>query len=467
LLLRRAKSDGDTVLYLPGGNEIRLTVKGTTKTLSGTRYYTANAQTVAVRTAVSGASGTKLNFLAADHHGTSSVALDATTYAVTKRYSAPFGSPRGTKTSWLDDKGFLGKPADESTGLTHIGAREYDPAIGQFVNVDPIMVLDDPQTLNGYSYAGNSPVTHSDPTGLCRADQCGVGTPKGDGSGDIIRDGPIDPGNPSAGSCHKGSCGPIDYIDHGTAPTSSSGSTSGSGSNSSGPAFTCTGSGPMCVPNTGPGDSSSNAGNYLSSLLSNQDFWSGIIETIGGAFGSAGGGLLVVSGVVECGVGVLCVAGVPSMAGGAGLAVAGGGLIDSGSDKLGKAFREADGAASGGSSEAATQIGYGSSDLSRSVQLQRLIDNKKTGNYAAARLEDGTVLVGRSAKGIHAEEDLIQQANGRSIVDLYSEREPCANKCMGKVKGMSVTYTVPWNGVDRAASNATLKKEIDQLFSSP
>jgi hypothetical protein len=38
---------------------------------------------------------------------------------------------------------------------------------------------------------------------------------------------------------------------------------------------------------------------------------------------------------------------------------------------------------------------------------------------------------------------------------------------MGKVKGMNVTYTVPWNGVDRAASNATLKKEIDQLFSSP
>ncbi|MFF5846376.1 RHS repeat-associated core domain-containing protein [Streptomyces massasporeus] len=348
LLIRRAKADGDTVLYLGGGNEVRLTVKGTTKTVSGTRYYTANGGTIAVRTAVAGTSGTKLSFLAADHHGTSSIALDASTYTVTKRYTTPFGSPRGTKTNWLDDKSFLGKPADESTGLTHIGAREYDPAIGQFVNVDPIMALDNPQTLNGYSYAGNSPVTHSDPTGLCRADQCGVGTPKGDGSGDIIKDGPIDPGNPSAGSCHKGSCGPIDYIDHGTAPTNSSGSTSSSGNNSSGPNYTCTGVGLICKPKTGPGDSSSNAGNYLSNLLTNQDFWSGLIETVGGGFGGALGGSLVASGVAECAVGVLCVAGAPSMAGGAGLVVVGGGLINSGSDKLGRAFREADGASSGG-----------------------------------------------------------------------------------------------------------------------
>ncbi|MFJ7335061.1 RHS repeat-associated core domain-containing protein [Streptomyces sp. NPDC101116] len=168
LLIRRAKGDGDTVLYLPGVNEIRLTTKGTTKTLSGTRYYTANGKTIAVRTAVSGVSGTKLSFLAADHHGTSSVALDATSYAVTKRYSTPFGDLRGTKANlWPDDKAFLGKPADTSTGLTHVGAREYDPSIGQFISVDPLLTLDQHQSLNGYAYANQHPATSSDPTGLC------------------------------------------------------------------------------------------------------------------------------------------------------------------------------------------------------------------------------------------------------------------------------------------------------------
>ncbi|MFI8242615.1 RHS repeat-associated core domain-containing protein [Streptomyces sp. NPDC085866] len=227
LLIRRAKGDGETVLYLGADTELHLTTKGTTKTVSGTRSYTANGQTIAVRTATSGVSGSKLSFLAADHHGTSSIALDATTYAITKRYSTPFGAPRGTKTtSWPDDKAFLGKPADDTTGLTHVGAREYDPVIGQFISVDPVLSVDQHQSLNGYSYASNTPVTASDPTGLCRADQCGVGTPKGDGSGDIITDGPIDPGNPSAGSCHHGHCGKTHYNNTGTSHTSSSGHTS-------------------------------------------------------------------------------------------------------------------------------------------------------------------------------------------------------------------------------------------------
>ncbi|MEU5638006.1 polymorphic toxin-type HINT domain-containing protein [Streptomyces milbemycinicus] len=188
LLIRRATTtDGDTVLYL-GATEVRLTVKGGTKTLSGTRYYTANGQTIAVRTASTATTGTKLSFLAADHHGTSSIALDATTYAITKRYTTPFGAPRGAKPqAWPDDKAFLGKPADTTTGLTHIGAREYDPNIGRFISVDPVMDLTDPQQINGYTYANNTPVTMSDPTGTCPEEACqgrGPLGPKGGGNGD-------------------------------------------------------------------------------------------------------------------------------------------------------------------------------------------------------------------------------------------------------------------------------------------
>ncbi|GHE73637.1 hypothetical protein GCM10018785_47200 [Streptomyces longispororuber] len=177
LLVRRAKGDGDTVLYL-GATEVRLTTKGSQKTLAGTRYYTANGQTVAVRTATSGAAESQLSFLAGDHHGTSSVALDAETYAVTKRYTSPFGAPRGEKApKWPDDKGFLGKPVDKGTGLTHIGAREYDPVTGQFISVDPLLEAAKPGSLNGYSYAENNPVSASDPSGMgsftCSGSSCG------------------------------------------------------------------------------------------------------------------------------------------------------------------------------------------------------------------------------------------------------------------------------------------------------
>ena len=118
-------------------------------------------------------SGTQqLTWLAADQHGTSALAVDATTQAVTKRYTTPFGADRGTggTGTWPDDKGFLGKPADADTGLTHIGAREYDPVTGRFLSVDPVLTTDQAQSLNGYSYADNNPVTQSDPTGL---ESCG------------------------------------------------------------------------------------------------------------------------------------------------------------------------------------------------------------------------------------------------------------------------------------------------------
>ncbi|MFH8475920.1 DddA-like double-stranded DNA deaminase toxin [Streptomyces sp. NPDC018000] len=169
------------MLYL-GGTEVRLTTKGTTKTLSGTRYYTAADKTIAVRTATSGVSGTKLNFLCSDPHGTASLVLEPTTWAVTKRYTTPFGSTRGaTPTTWPDDKGFLGKPADTTTGLTHIGAREYDPTIGQFISVDPVLALEQHQSLNGYAYANNTPVTSADPTGLWIDDGTGHSEPRRDG----------------------------------------------------------------------------------------------------------------------------------------------------------------------------------------------------------------------------------------------------------------------------------------------
>lgn len=59
-------------------------------------------------------------------------------------------------------EGFVGGTADPS-GLTHLGAREYNPSIGRFVSADPVMDLSDPQQINGYSYAcGDIGVRRSD-----------------------------------------------------------------------------------------------------------------------------------------------------------------------------------------------------------------------------------------------------------------------------------------------------------------
>ncbi|MFC1431620.1 polymorphic toxin-type HINT domain-containing protein [Streptacidiphilus sp. N1-3] len=151
------KDPGSTVLYLPGE---QITLTGTSTT--GVRYLALPGGGTAVRTAA----GTNYGFELGDLHGTDELYLDSTAQTPTWRQSTPYGAPRGTLTSWVDNRGFLDKPNDSSTGLTSVGARQYDPLSGNFISLDPMFEATSTQQLNGYDYAGSNPVTHSDPTGL-------------------------------------------------------------------------------------------------------------------------------------------------------------------------------------------------------------------------------------------------------------------------------------------------------------
>ncbi|WP_246108479.1 RHS repeat-associated core domain-containing protein [Streptomyces sedi] len=89
--------------------------------------------------------------------------------------TAAGGGQRGEATdSWPGDRGFLGGTADP-TGTTHLGAREYDPTLGRFLSVDPLLIPNDPRQHNPYQYGNNNPLTFSDPTGEafeeCRSGQ--------------------------------------------------------------------------------------------------------------------------------------------------------------------------------------------------------------------------------------------------------------------------------------------------------
>ncbi|WP_157621662.1 RHS repeat-associated core domain-containing protein [Saccharothrix sp. NRRL B-16348] len=153
-----------TTLYV-FGQEIRLE-KGTT-TPSWTRWYSHGGQTVAVRNSITG-----LKWLIPDHQGTNQLSIaNDTALTATQRRQTPYGATRGTAPpSWPDRLGFVGGRNDES-GLTSVGARLYDQSSGRFLTADPIIDNNDPQQLNGYAYANNSPVTYSDPTGLLK--DCG------------------------------------------------------------------------------------------------------------------------------------------------------------------------------------------------------------------------------------------------------------------------------------------------------
>lgn len=167
---RLVRTDPGSVktLTLTDGTELKYSP--TSGTVVGTRYYQHNGGTVAVRKADTTESGalagtTTLTWTLNDHHGTGQLSIDATTLAVTRRRSMPFGEARGTTPAWPGDKGFVGGTIDP-TGLVHLGAREYDSATGRFISDDPITDTNDPQQMNGYAYSHNNPLTFSDPSGL-------------------------------------------------------------------------------------------------------------------------------------------------------------------------------------------------------------------------------------------------------------------------------------------------------------
>ncbi|WP_159807147.1 polymorphic toxin-type HINT domain-containing protein [Cellulomonas citrea] len=158
-LIRRAGTK--VTAYLPGGQE--LTLDTGTQALSAVRYYAFAGTTIAMRTGTGFAGVTTL---VPDTQGTALESIANTTNVATRRWADPFGGSRGTATgTWTGDHGFLDKATD-TTGLTAVGARFYDPVIGRFISVDPVMNGSDPQQWAAYTYSDNNPVTWSDPSGL-------------------------------------------------------------------------------------------------------------------------------------------------------------------------------------------------------------------------------------------------------------------------------------------------------------
>lgn len=166
----------EKTFYLPG---TELHYDKSTAKVTATRYYSFAGTTVAMREADG------VHFLVSDHQGTAQLAIDAMTGSTTRRRMDAFGNERDNSTSsttgWVNDKGFVGGTTQASTGLTTLGAREYDSDTGRFISADPVVDYSDPQQINGYAYANNSPVSHNDASGLRIADcvggwnECGPG----------------------------------------------------------------------------------------------------------------------------------------------------------------------------------------------------------------------------------------------------------------------------------------------------
>ena len=84
--------------------------------------------------------------------------------------SLPFGEMQTVcqgSDPYTDPTVFTGKERDPTSGLDNFGARYFGSSMGRFMSPDELGGhLDNPQTLNKYSYVENNPLSLTDPTGL-------------------------------------------------------------------------------------------------------------------------------------------------------------------------------------------------------------------------------------------------------------------------------------------------------------
>ncbi|MET9933999.1 RHS repeat-associated core domain-containing protein, partial [Streptomyces sp. NPDC006324] len=172
-ILEHTKDSG-SILYL---GETELTTDSVGLITQASRTYShAGAPTVVRSTVNQSATGHTLDVLLTDHLGTAHTTIEAGgAQPVTRRAFKPYGETRGPKpTNWPNKRSYLGVGIDDTTtGLTHIGAREYDQGAGRFLSADPIIDIADPLQMNGYTYSNGNPVSKSDPTGLRPEGICG------------------------------------------------------------------------------------------------------------------------------------------------------------------------------------------------------------------------------------------------------------------------------------------------------
>jgi RHS repeat-associated protein len=153
----------------------------TTYDANGTSTITKNiyANGVLVATIQNGTS-TAVSYVANDRLGGTSAVTNASGALSENISYLPFGAIRMDNMAGANVANkYIGQLYDTATSLSYLQARYYNGAQGQFLSQDPVFLgtpnqqhLNDPQSLNAYSYSEDDPTTKSDPAGKCLEDLC-------------------------------------------------------------------------------------------------------------------------------------------------------------------------------------------------------------------------------------------------------------------------------------------------------
>jgi len=106
-----------------------------------------------------------VKYLHTDALGSIVAVTDSSGRVIERREYEPYGMQ--LRPELRDGPGYTGHVQDAVTGLIYMQQRYYDPSIGRFLSVDPVMAYEtgDWRQFHRYAYAFNNPYAFTDPDG--------------------------------------------------------------------------------------------------------------------------------------------------------------------------------------------------------------------------------------------------------------------------------------------------------------
>jgi RHS repeat-associated protein len=171
-----AYGEAETVTYLQGAERLQFA--------NGQQRIRRTLAFAGVTVIDTGGVGAKVLYAVKDHLGSTMALSDATGGLAQQMSYSPFGTRKTAgwahgmdiPTAWQintteTDKGYTGQESLDAVQLVDYNARLYDPALGRFLSVDPLIAHPgSTQSINPYSYVENNPLNKTDPTGEAGVD---------------------------------------------------------------------------------------------------------------------------------------------------------------------------------------------------------------------------------------------------------------------------------------------------------
>jgi RHS repeat-associated protein len=169
-------SNGTETTHYVGG--LLEKMQATSTGLTYWRHYVPTPSGLTILVSRNSNNTSTKTYLLSDHLGSSDAVLDESGNTLVRESFDAFGARRGgnwsasTAPNWTaigntSRRGFTFHEMADNVNLVHMNGRVYDPKLGRFISIDPLIAkLADSQLVNPYAYVGNRPLSFVDPSGL-------------------------------------------------------------------------------------------------------------------------------------------------------------------------------------------------------------------------------------------------------------------------------------------------------------